>query len=55
MESEHVIILTLYILTFAIYYIKMSGWLLVLDTLWGGGGGAEYVADSPCATYRQLT
>lgn len=29
--------LTLCILIFGIYYIKMSGWLPVLDMLWGGG------------------
>jgi len=50
-ESEHVIILTLCILIFAIHYIKMikmSGWLPVLDTLFfGGGGGRKKGGDFP--------
>jgi len=54
-ESEHVIILTLCILIFGIHYIKMSGWLPVLDNFFWGGGVEEYVANSPCATYGQLT
>jgi len=37
-ENEHVIILTLCILIFGIHYIKMSGWLPVLDTLFCVGG-----------------